>query len=104
VPLFLVLGEELTVTNPFEDQNGTYHVLINEEGQYSLWPSFIEIPAGWTAALPSSSREICLQFIDRNWTDMRPNSLIASMNGSPQTDPSRTTKQSIATAPKMQDE
>jgi MbtH protein len=80
------------VTNPFEDQNGTYHVLMNEEGQYSLWPSFIEIPSGWSAALQSSSREICLEFIDRNWTDMRPNSLIASMNGSPQTDPSRTTK------------
>ena len=90
--------------NPFEEQNGTYHVLMNEEGQYSLWPSFIEIPSGWSAALQSSSREICLEFIDRNWTDMRPNSLIASMNGSPQTDPTGTTKQSIATAPKVQNE
>ena len=45
------------MTNPFEDQNGTYHVLMNEEGQYSLWPSFIEIPSGWSAALQSSSRQ-----------------------------------------------
>ena len=26
-------------TNPFEDEKGVYHVLINDEGQHSLWPS-----------------------------------------------------------------
>jgi len=35
------------MTNPFEDENGIYHVLINDEGQYSLWPSFIDVPDGW---------------------------------------------------------
>ena len=30
------------MTNPFEDENGTYVVLINDEGQYSLWPDFID--------------------------------------------------------------
>jgi hypothetical protein len=34
------------MTNPFEDENGTYVVLINDEGQYSLWPNFIDLPAG----------------------------------------------------------
>ena len=37
-------------TNPFEDENGVYHVLINDEGQYSLWPSFKDVPQGWTIA------------------------------------------------------
>ena len=33
------------MTNPFEDENEQpYHVLINNEGQYSLWPSFVEVP------------------------------------------------------------
>ena len=32
------------MTNPFEDENGVYHVLVNEEGQHSLWPTFIDVP------------------------------------------------------------
>src|ERR671937_2114654 len=74
--------EEATVTNPFEDENGVFHVLINEEGQYSLWPSFIDVPDGWTIIHKSDSRSACLEFINRNWTDMRPNSLIKSMQES----------------------
>ena len=67
------------MTNPFEDENGIYHVLINEEGQYSLWPSFIDVPDGWTIIHKSDSRAACLELINRNWTDMRPKSLIKSM-------------------------
>ena len=67
-------------TNPFEDENGTYHVLINEEGQHSLWPSFVEVPDGWTIVHKSDSRAACLEFIEKNWTDMRPNSLVKQMS------------------------
>ena len=67
-------------TNPFEDENGIYHVLINEEGQHSLWPSFITVPDGWTIVHKSDSRAACLEFVEKNWTDMRPNSLIKAMN------------------------
>jgi MbtH protein len=76
------LSEEDNVTNPFEDENGIYHVLINEEGQHSLWPSFIEVPAGWTIVHASDSRTACLEFINQHWTDMRPKSLIESMKKS----------------------
>jgi MbtH protein len=69
------------VTNPFEDENGIYHVLINEEGQYSLWPSFVDVPNGWTIQLKSDTRSACLEYISQNWTDMRPQSLIAAMEG-----------------------
>jgi MbtH protein len=67
------------MTNPFDDENGTYYALINDEGQYSLWPVFAEIPAGWTIAFGEGTRKACLDFIDREWTDMRPRSLIAQM-------------------------
>jgi MbtH protein len=67
------------MTNPFEDENGTFHVLINDEGQYSLWPSFVDVPDGWTIVRNSESRAACLEYIDRHWTDMRPKSLIKSM-------------------------
>ena len=68
------------MTNPFEDENATYHVLVNDEGQYSLWPSFKDVPQGWTVAKKSDSRAACLDYINQNWTDMRPNSLIERMN------------------------
>jgi MbtH protein len=71
------------VTNPFEDEAGIFHVLINDEGQHSLWPSFIDVPAGWTIVHQADSRAACLDFINRNWTDMRPNSLIESMKTLP---------------------
>jgi MbtH protein len=68
------------MTNPFEDENATYHVLINDEGQYSLWPTFKEVPQGWTIAKKSDTRAACLDYINQNWTDMRPKSLIERMN------------------------
>lgn len=37
------------MTNPFEDPDSEYFVLINAEGQHSLWPVFAEVPAGWEA-------------------------------------------------------
>jgi MbtH protein len=73
------MSKEDDVTNPFEDENGVYHVLVNEEGQHSLWPSFIAVPQGWNIIHKSDSRAACLEFINQHWTDMRPNSLIESM-------------------------
>ncbi|MFI6509069.1 MbtH family protein [Streptosporangium sp. NPDC050855] len=66
-------------SNPFEDPEGTYLVLVNDEGQYSLWPSFVDVPAGWTIALPETDRQAALDHIAANWTDMRPRSLAEAM-------------------------
>jgi MbtH protein len=66
--------------NPFEDQNGVFLVLVNEEGQHSLWPEFCAVPAGWTAKFGPEKRPACLEYIEQHWTDMRPNSLIAAMD------------------------
>jgi len=74
------------MTNPFEDENGVYHVLVNEEGQHSLWPTFIDVPKGWTIIHKSDSRAACLEFINKHWTDMRPNSLIERMKQSAATE------------------
>jgi MbtH protein len=67
------------MSNPFEDDDGTYLVLVNDEGQYSLWPSFAEIPAGWTVAKSEDTRQPCLDYINETWTDMRPRSLVEAM-------------------------
>ena len=65
--------------NPFDDENGIFHVLVNEEGQHCLWPSFAEVPAGWTVRLADSPRAACVEYVETNWVDMRPGSLIAAM-------------------------
>ncbi|MEV6602103.1 MbtH family protein [Actinoplanes sp. NPDC051346] len=67
------------MTNPFEDENGNYLVLVNDEGQRSLWPSFVDVPAGWTASHGPDTRQACLDYIERTWTDMRPASLVSFM-------------------------
>lgn len=59
-------------TNPFEDENGTYLVLTNAQGQHSLWPDGITVPDGWDVALAASSRADCLAYVEDHWTDIGP--------------------------------
>jgi MbtH protein len=66
---------ESEMSNPFDDGNGTFLVLVNHEDQYSLWPTFAEVPAGWTVALEESTRGAALSYVESQWTDMRPRSL-----------------------------
>ncbi|MGW6694980.1 MbtH family protein [Rhodococcus sp. NPDC054953] len=67
------------MSNPFDDEEGTFFVLVNDEGQHSLWPTFADVPAGWTTVHGAASRQSCVEYVETNWTDMRPNSLIAAM-------------------------
>lgn len=67
-------------TNPFEDPDGTYLVLVNDEGQHSLWPAAIAVPSGWETAHGPDTRTSCLTYVEENWTDMRPRSLAARMD------------------------
>ncbi|WP_030453397.1 MbtH family protein [Herbidospora cretacea] len=62
-------------TNPFENPDGVYVVLVNEEDQHSLWPEFADVPAGWTVTFGPAERQACLDHIEATWTDMRPKSL-----------------------------
>ncbi|HEY2450305.1 MAG TPA: MbtH family protein [Mycobacterium sp.] len=62
-------------TNPFDDETGTFLVLVNDEDQHSLWPAFADIPAGWRKAIGDASRAECLAYVEEQWTDIRPKSL-----------------------------
>ena len=66
-------------TNPFDDDNGAFYVLINVEEQYSLWPTFADVPEGWRVVYGEDTRANCLAFVEQNWTDMRPKSLRDAM-------------------------
>jgi MbtH protein len=57
-------------SNPFDDENGEFLVVVNDEDQHSLWPAFAEVPAGCAQ---------CLAYVEEHWTDLRPRSLRAAM-------------------------
>ncbi|MFD9701593.1 MbtH family protein [Lentzea sp. NPDC059081] len=67
-------------TNPFDAADEQFRVLVNAEGQHSLWPAFADVPAGWTVVFGLAGRESCLAHVQEHWTDLRPNSLRAQLS------------------------
>jgi MbtH protein len=61
--------------NPFDNPDGRFLVLVNEEGQHSLWPSFAEVPSGWQQVYGESDRQSCLDYVETHWPDLRPRSV-----------------------------
>lgn len=68
------------MANPFDNKEGVFFALINDEGQYSLWPEFAPIPEGWQASFGPSDRQACLDHIEQHWIDMRPASLVRAQD------------------------
>ncbi len=61
-----------------EDQPD-WRVVINDEEQYSLLPTFVEVPGGWREVGFAGNEKQCMDYVDEHWTDMRPLSLRRSM-------------------------
>ncbi|MEU8792998.1 MbtH family protein [Streptomyces sp. NPDC048643] len=66
-------------TNPFDDEDGRFYVVVNDEEQHSLWPAFAEVPAGWRVVFGEAARAEALEYVESNWTDLRPRSLREAM-------------------------
>lgn len=49
-----------------------YKVVLNHEEQYSIWPDGKENALGWKDAGKWGSKQECLDYIERVWTNMRP--------------------------------
>lgn len=56
-----------------------YIVVINHEEQYSIWPAGRSIPMGWKSVGIDGSKNRCLDYIEKTWTDIRPLSLRKKM-------------------------
>lgn len=56
-----------------------YKVVVNHEEQYSIWPADRENAPGWKDAGQKGTKQECLEYIERVWTDMRPLSLRKKM-------------------------
>ena len=65
-------------TNDKEDKS-LYKVVLNHEEQYSIWPADRESPLGWKDEGQSGTKQECLSYIKKVWTDMRPLSLRKKM-------------------------
>ncbi|MEY9929763.1 MbtH protein [Catenulispora sp. GP43] len=52
-----------------------YAVVVNDEGQYSVWREDRELPAGWNRDGNVGTKDECLDHIATVWTDMRPRSV-----------------------------
>jgi uncharacterized protein YbdZ (MbtH family) len=65
--------------NPFDDDEGRFFVLVNDEEQHSLWPTFAEVPSGWRVVFGEAGRQECLDYVETHWTDLRPKSLRDAM-------------------------
>jgi MbtH protein len=61
------------------DDKTIYHVVVNHEEQYSIWPADQECPKGWKQVGKTAPKAECLAYIGEVWKDMRPLSLRKKM-------------------------
>ena len=62
-----------------EEYQEMYYVVKNIEEQYSIWPSYKQVPKGWEAVGEPKIKSDCLIYIEKTWVDMRPLSLRKQM-------------------------
>ncbi|MFI0446665.1 MbtH family protein [Actinomadura sp. 6N118] len=64
------------MADPFENEEASYLVLVNHQGQHSLWPEAIDVPSGWQVVFgrgeKGAGRQECLDYVSENWTDITP--------------------------------
>jgi MbtH protein len=63
-----------------EGDDRIYTVVVNDEGQYSIWLSARDIPPGWYITGMTGPKNQCLAYIEEVWVDLRPFSLRKHMD------------------------
>ncbi|HAT3633461.1 TPA: MbtH family NRPS accessory protein [Raoultella ornithinolytica] len=59
-------------SNPFDNPQGQFYILRNEQQQYSLWPHHCALPQGWVVECPPQSLEACNGWLAANWSTLTP--------------------------------
>lgn len=57
-----------------QEDKTIYKVVVNHEGQYSIWPANRENALGWRDIGKSGFKLDCLAYIKEVWTDMNQHS------------------------------
>lgn len=47
-------------------------VVVNDQGQHSLWPSDRDLPCGWSPTGVRGTTEECLTHIEKVWIEVLP--------------------------------
>ena len=55
-----------------DDERYEFMVLVNDEEQHSLWPTFKDIPLGWKQVGPVGTKAECLEYVEKAWPDITP--------------------------------
>ncbi|WP_443193625.1 MbtH family NRPS accessory protein [Mycetohabitans sp. B46] len=50
-------------------------VAVNAEPHHALWPSFVDVPAGWQTGHGTAMLQACLDYVHIHWMPMRLKSL-----------------------------
>jgi uncharacterized protein YbdZ (MbtH family) len=58
-------------SNPFDNPQGQFYILRNDQQQYSLWPQHCALPAGWRWCARRSP-EACNAWLAANWSTLTP--------------------------------
>jgi thioesterase domain-containing protein/uncharacterized protein YbdZ (MbtH family) len=63
---------EIRRAQSIEPAAATHRAVVNDRGQYSIWPAERELPLGWSDTGISGTMSDCLAKIEDVWTDLRP--------------------------------
>lgn len=58
--------------NPFDNENLSFFVVKNDQAEFSLWPEFHPIPAGWQVQLGPTTRAACIDYVEQHWPSINP--------------------------------
>lgn len=58
-----------------DHEDTQFEVVVNDQGQYSIWPTYHAIPKGWLSVGVKGNRQTCLHYISDTWKDLRPRRL-----------------------------
>jgi MbtH protein len=69
------ISQQEEINMGIDDADTIFQVVVNDEDQYSIWFADRALPGGWTAVGHSGTKQECLEYIEKIWTDMRPRSV-----------------------------
>lgn len=59
-------------SNPFDNPQGQFAILQNDQGQYSLCTAAVRTAGGWRVVCEAQSQEACQQWLAGNWRTLEP--------------------------------
>jgi MbtH protein len=58
--------------NILDDPDVSFLVVRNDDGHYSIWPSCLTVPGGWSVIREADTRSASLDYVATTWTALNP--------------------------------